>query len=331
MGAYIIAEAGVNHNGNLALAKRLVDAAKESGADCVKFQTYKTESLISKFAEKAEYQKAATGSDESQLDMLRSLELPYGAFRELKHYCESVDIDFLSTPFDLGSVNFLAELGMKLWKIPSGELTNLPYLTKVARQRLPVIMSTGMSTLEEVTAAMKVLRDNESGSIALLHCTTEYPAPFGSVNLKAMLTLKDEFRVPVGYSDHTTGIAIPIAAVALGATFIEKHFTLDKKMSGPDHMASIEPRELKEMVESIRNVEAALGDGIKSPSLAELKNIPAARKSVVAARDIKKGETLTEGNLAVKRPGNGISPMRFHDVLGRKAKRDFSEDELIEL
>ena len=327
----VIAEAGVNHNGDLELAKELAKVAKDSGADIVKFQTAKLESLVSKFAPMAEYQKTNTGKMQSQMEMLKKLLLSYEDFKDLSRYCEEIGIQFLSTPFDIDSIEFLFSLGCGLWKIPSGEITNLPYLEQIGKKHQPVILSTGMSSLQEVHAAMDVLKRCEVGKITLLHCTTEYPAPFDTVNLKAMLTLRNEFNVDVGYSDHTSGIEIPIAAVALGATVIEKHFTLDCNMEGPDHKASLEPAELKAMVSSIRNIELAMGSGIKEPSPSEIPNINVARKSIIAKCSIRKGEILSEDNLTTKRPGDGISPMRWHEVLGTRAIRDFEEDELIEI
>jgi len=331
MRVFIIAEAGVNHNGKLELAKKLVDKAKEAGVDCIKFQTFKSENCVTSNAEKAAYQIQQTGAGESQLEMLRKLELSFDDFIELKNYCEMQKITFLSTPFDLESIDFLANLGMEFWKIPSGEITNLPYLIKIAKTHKPVIMSTGMSNLDEIQEAFNLLQENGSGEITLLHCTTEYPAPYEDVNLRAMLTLKEKFNTPVGYSDHTIGIEVPVAAVTLGATVIEKHFTLDRNMEGPDHKASLEPHELKAIVSAIRNVELAMGDGVKKPTPSEKKNIAVARKSIVASRNIKKGEVFTEDNLTTKRPGNGISPMRWYEVLGQRAVRDFKEDELIVL
>lgn len=328
---FIIAEAGVNHNGSFELAKKLVDKAVWAGADCIKFQTFNSKNLVSKNAQKAEYQKKTTDSSESQLDMLKKLELSKEEFIELRDYCNQKGIMFLSTPFDLESIDFLASIGVKTWKVPSGEITNYPFLRAIGKRKESVIMSTGMCTLDEVRDAIEVLKTFGTSDITLLHCTTEYPAPYDSVNLKAMLTLQNEFGFNVGYSDHTNGIEVPVAAVAMGASVIEKHFTLDKNMEGPDHKASLEPEELKQMVQSIRNVELALGDGKKQPSDAEKKNIVIARKSIVAACDIKKGEKFTEENLTAKRPGNGISPMNWAEVLGKIAKRDFSEDELIEL
>lgn len=327
----IIAEAGVNHNGDLELAKQMVKTAKECGADIVKFQTAKLESLVSKCAPMAEYQKENTGRVESQMDMLKRILLSYDDFRILARYCDEVGIQFLSTPFDIDSVDFLSSLGCKLWKIPSGEITNLPYLERIGRERQPVILSTGMSTLNEIQEAINVLQDNGAGKITLLHCTTEYPAPFETVNLKAMLTLKEKFQMDVGYSDHTMGTEIPVAAVAMGATVIEKHFTLSRSMEGPDQKASLEPQELRIMVSAIRNIELAMGDGEKKPAQSETANIIVARKSIIARRDIAKGEILTEENMTTKRPGSGLSPMKWHEVLGTKAVRDFKEDELIEL
>ena len=329
----IIAEAGVNHNGSLEMAKKMVLAAKEAGVDYIKFQTGIPEKVISKFAEMADYQKTNVGVKESQLDMVRKIMLPKDEFQELKGYCDQQDIKFMSTPFDLTSIDVLKPLGMDYWKIPSGEITNLPYLRKIARLHQPVILSTGMSCLGEIEDALRVLTEEglEKEQISLLHCNTEYPTPFEDVNLKAMLTLKECFDVRVGYSDHTKGIEVPIAAVAIGAEIIEKHFTLDKTLPGPDHVASLEPQELKAMVDSIRNIEKAKGTGIKQVSSSEKKNIAIARKSIIAARDIKAGEIFTEENLTVKRPGNGINPMRWDEVIGQVAKRDFVEDELVEI
>lgn len=327
----IIAEAGVNHNGNLELAYKMVDAAVEAGADIVKFQTGKPEAVISKYAEKAEYQKETTGAEESQLDMVRKIMLKYEEFIPLKAYCEKKNIKFLSTPFDCESIDFLEKLGCDIWKIPSGEITNYPYLKKIGETGKPIIMSTGMSTLEEVAAAIDLLKNAGAGEISLLHCNTQYPTPYKDVNLKAMLELKKQFNCTVGYSDHTKGIEVPIAAVALGAQIIEKHFTLDRKMEGPDHKASLEPKELKQMVQSIRNIESALGDGQKRVTESEKANKIIARKSIIAKKTIRKGEIFTDENLTTKRPGNGISPMRWNEVLGKKAIRDFMEDELIEL
>ncbi len=330
----IIAEAGVNHNGSMAMAKQLIDTAKICGVDYVKFQTSKGPQYVtSKFAQMAEYQKQNVGTDESQLDMLRKIVLKMEDFEDLNNYCKSKTINFLSTPFDLFSVKYLADLGMDYMKIPSGEITNLPYLRLVAQMGLPVIMSTGMCTLGDIEAAMEVLTKNgiDDNDISLLHCNTEYPTPFADVNLRAMETLKQCFGVRIGYSDHTKGIEVPIAAVAMGAEIIEKHFTLDRTLPGPDHVASLEPNELKAMVDAIRNIEMSLGSGLKKVSSSEQKNIAIARKSIVAACNIKAGEAFSNINITTKRPGNGINPMRWDEVIGKTAKRDFVEDELIEL
>ena len=330
MRVYIIAEAGVNHNGSFELACKLVDAAKAAGVDCVKFQTFKSENLVSHTAQKAEYQKAATG-DSSQQDMLKKLELSYDEFIALKEYCDKVGVTFLSTPFDFDSIDFLNSIDIPFWKIPSGEVTNLPYLIALSKTGKPVVMSTGMCDMYEIEAAIKVLRDNGTKDIKLLHCNTEYPTPFEDVNLKAMDTMKEAFGLEVGYSDHTKGIEVPIAAAALGATIIEKHFTLDRNMEGPDHKASLEPDELAAMVSGIRHIQMALGTGDKTPSPSEKKNITVARKSIVARKQIKAGEVFTEENITVKRPGTGISPMKWFDILGTEAIRDFAEDELIKI
>lgn len=326
----IIAEAGVNHNGSLELAKELALEAKKCGADIVKFQTAKLDALVSKLAAMAEYQKKNIGQEMSQQDMLRKLLLTYEEFEELDQYCKKIDMQFLSTPFDLDSIDFLESLNCGVWKIPSGEITNLPYLEKIAGTGKPVILSTGMCTMQEVEEAVKVL-ENGTEKITLLHCTTQYPTEYEDVNLKAMLALKEQFGYEIGYSDHTRGIEVPLAAVALGATVIEKHFTLSRNMEGPDHKASLEPSELSDMVRKIRNIEASLGSGEKKPAESEMPNRSVARKSIIAACDIKKGEIFTERNLTTKRPGNGISPMRWHEILGTEAIRDFKEDELIEI
>jgi N,N'-diacetyllegionaminate synthase len=331
---FIIAEAGINHNGDFAEAKKLVDIAVEAGVDSVKFQTFKTEQVISKYARKAAYQKDTTGVEESQFEMAKKLELSDEAFCELLAYCREKKILFLSSPFDLGSIDFLVRLEMPIFKIPSGEITNLPYLQRVAVTGKPVILSTGMSTLGEIEAALNLLAAHgcEREKVTLLHCNTEYPTPMEDVNLNSMLTLKAAFPgLAIGYSDHTLGTEIPIAAVALGAQVIEKHFTSDKTMAGPDHRASLDPDELKAMVHAIRNIEVALGTGIKEPSSSEMKNIDIARKSIVAIQVIREGDEFTPENLGVKRPGNGISPMRWHEVLGKTAVREFQLDELIEL
>ena len=325
----IIAEAGVNHNGSLKMAKQLVDAAKNCGADIVKFQTAKLDSLVSKSAHMAEYQKRNTGVEESQKDMLSKLLLNFDDFIELALYCKEVGIKFLSTPFDIESIHFLNEM-QDIWKVPSGEITNYPYLVEIAKTRKKVILSTGMAELDEIQAAIDVLKENGTTDITILHCTTEYPAPIKDVNLNVMQTLSDEFGYPVGYSDHTQGIEVDLAAVALGATIIEKHFTLDQSLPGPDHKASLEPYELKAMVDGIRKIEIALGSNEKKPSEVELKNRLVARKSIVAKKVIKAGDELTEDNITTKRPGSGINPMRWNEVVGTKAVRDFEEDELIE-
>lgn len=327
----VIAEAGVNHNGNIDLAYKMVDAAKEAGADIIKFQTGKPEQVISRFAKKADYQKATTDQNESQLEMCRKLQLSFEEYGLLKKYCDKVGIRFLSTPFDLDSIDFLKGIRCDLWKIPSGEVTNLPYLIKIAETQAPIIMSTGMCTLDEVSAALQVLKEHHAGDISLLHCTTEYPAPYENVNLKAMGRMKDVFGLEVGYSDHTEGIEVSIAAVAMGASIIEKHFTLDRQMEGPDHKASLEPEELFQMIQGIRHIEQAMGTGEKRPARSEQKNMVAARKSIVAFCPIRAGEIFSERNLTAKRPGNGISPMRWYEVLGQKADRDYAEDEMIEI
>ena len=323
---FIIAEAGDNHNGSIDLAKKLIEVALEAKADAVKFQTFKTEEVISKMAKMAEYQKKNLGIEESQFDMVKKLELSFEDFEELKRYTEDKGLMFLSTPFDLESCDFLNNLGLNIFKIPSGEITNLPYLRKINSFKKDVILSTGMAALDEIQAALDVLKDCK---VSLLHCTTEYPCPYDAVNMNAMLTMKEKFNLPVGYSDHTQGIEIPVMAAAMGAQIIEKHFTLDKNMEGPYHKASLEPYELKQMVKAIRNVEKAFGDGKKEPQPAEIKNIAIARKSIIAKCNIKKGEIFTEKNLTTKRPGNGISPMKWDEIIGTAATKDYLEDELI--
>ena len=331
--ALIIAEAGVNHNGDIELAKQLIAAAKAAGADIVKFQTFKTAKLVTKTAEKASYQKGTTDAYESQYAMIRKLELSRADHEVLIEECHRQDIGFFSTAFDTDSFDMLVEMGLDQVKIPSGELTNLPLLRYMTRLGMPVMLSTGMATLGEIEAALAVIE--QAGTprhlITVLHCTTEYPAPMVDVNLRAMLSMKAALGVEVGYSDHTKGIEIPVAAVALGARVIEKHFTLDRTMLGPDHQASLEPQELKAMVDAIRNVELALGDGVKRPSASELKNKPIARKSLVATHAIKAGDVFSADNVGTKRPGTGISPMRWDEVMGRVAPRNFSVDELIEM
>ena len=328
---FIIAEAGVNHNGSLEMALKLIDVAVAAEADAVKFQTFKAENVIAVNAPKAGYQKETTGSGESQLEMVKKLEIDEAAHKKLLNHCQHKGIQFLSTPFDLESIDLLNRLEVEIFKIPSGEITNLPYLRKLGALKKRLILSTGMADLGEIEDALDVL--TEAGTplenITVLHCNTEYPTPFEDVNLRAMLTIGRAFGVAVGYSDHTPGIEVAIAAAAMGATVIEKHFTLDRNLSGPDHKASLEPNELKSMVQAIRNIEKALGTGIKNPSPSELKNKPIVRKSIVAARSIRKGETFTVENLTIKRPGTGISPMRWDEILKMKASRDFYKDEII--
>jgi N,N'-diacetyllegionaminate synthase len=333
MSVLIIAEAGVNHNGDMDMARQLIDIAADAGADLVKFQTFSADRLVAIHARKADYQIQATGAGESQHAMIRRLELTRDMHEALIIHCKARGIKFFSTGFDQESIDLLVELGMDRFKIPSGEITNLPYLRHVGSYGKPVILSTGMSTLNEVEAALKVLEKagTRRDQITVLHCNTEYPTPMVDVNLRAMLTIRDAFGVEVGYSDHTSGIEVAVAAVALGATVIEKHFTSDRNLPGPDHKASLEPDELKAMVTAIRNIEQALGDGIKRPSASETKNMPIVRKSLVAARVIHAGEVFSEANLAVKRPGTGLSPTRWDEVLGQKAPRNFAPDELIEL
>ena len=326
---YIIAEAGVNHNGSLELAKRLVRAAAEAGVDAVKFQTFKADTLVSRDAPKADYQKQTTDAAESQYQMLKKLELSEESHRELKALCAQLGVAFLSTPFDIMDIPFLSALDMPFFKVPSGAITDLPYLRAINAQKKPVLLSTGMATEDEVAAALKLLPDCE---VTLLHCTTEYPCPYGDVNLKALQTLQTRFNLPVGYSDHTQGIEVSVAAAALGATVIEKHFTLDRTMEGPDHKASLEPSELKTLVASVRHVTDALsGDGTKTPVKAERAIASVARKSIVAKRAIAAGEVFSTDNLATMRPGTGISPMRWDEVVGRMASRAFSAGEQISL
>ena len=328
---FIIAEAGINHNGSIELAKKMIETASDSGADAIKFQTFKAENLVSKIAPKATYQKRAGHPEESQFEMLKKYEFTQDEHKELISYCEKTKIIFLSSPFDMESIDFLKELGMNIFKIPSGETTNLPYLRKIGSLRKKIILSTGMAEMDEIREALEVLTlsGTDQENITVLHCNTEYPTPMEDVNLLAMQTIEKEFNVRVGYSDHTLGIEIPIAAVAMGAKIIEKHFTLDKNMEGPDHKASLEPYELKAMVTAIRNIEIAMGNGIKKPSPSELKNKPTVRKSIVAARDVKKGEIFSEENIIAKRPGTGISPMRWDDVVGKMANKDYKQDEPI--
>jgi N,N'-diacetyllegionaminate synthase len=329
----IIAEAGVNHNGSMDIAKKLIDAAAEAGVDYVKFQTFKADKMVTKAASRATYQDTNTGDQDSQFDMLKKLEISEKMHLELIHYCESKKIKFLSTAFDLESLTFLKSLGLELAKIPSGEITNLPYLRAMAKLFPEIILSTGMANMDEIKAAFKVLIENgaKQENITILHCNTEYPTPMEDVNLKAMLHIKEELGVEIGYSDHTLGIEVPTAAVALGAMIIEKHFTLDRNLPGPDHKASLEPEELKAMVTSIRNIELAIsGSGIKEPSPSEAKNKPIARKSIVAFQNIKKGELFSEENLTIKRPGIGISPMKWDEVIGKIAHKEYMEEDIIE-
>lgn len=328
---FIIAEAGVNHNGDIDIAYKLIDKAVEAKVDAIKFQTFKSEMVVSKYAQQAEYQKKNTGVTESQLEMVKKLELSFKDFRKLKKYCDKKEIIFLSTPFDLESIEFLNSLEIEIFKIPSGEITNLQYLIKIGQLGKGVILSTGMSNLGEIEKALDVLRKNGTDDITVLQCNTSYPTLMEDVNLRAMNTIKEAFKVNVGYSDHTLGIEVPIAAVAMGATVIEKHFTIDKNMKGPDHRASLNPDELLEMVRCIRNIEKAVGTGIKRPSKSEEKNIEVARKSIVAKCNIKKGEIFDEKNITVKRPGNGISPMKWDEILGKISNKDYVEDEMIVL
>lgn len=329
----IIAEAGVNHNGNFEVAKQMVKVAKKAGADIVKFQTAVPELVMVETAPKAKYQNSSTDASESQIEMARSIHLPLSDYKKLKEYCNNQGIEFLSTPFDSKSIDTLSDIEVETFKIPSGEITNYPYLRKIGQLNKQIILSTGMSVENEIAAAIDLLvkSGTKRSNISLLHCTTEYPAPFADVNLLAMKTMTEKFHLPVGYSDHTVGIEVSIAAAALGAVIIEKHFTLDKNMKGPDHKASLEPDELEAMVKAIRNIELSLGDGKKKVSVSEKKNIPIARKSIVAFSNIKKGEPFTESNLTTKRPGTGLNPMEWPNVIGRLAKRDFKYDDLITL
>ena len=328
---FIIAEAGVNHNGSLDLAKKLIDVASESGANAVKFQTFKAEKLVSKNAQKADYQKQTTNKTESQFDMIKKLELDMDTHKELIAYCETKNIMFLSTPFDHDSIELLNDLGLEIFKIPSGEITNLPYLRHIGKLNKKVILSTGMADIGEIEDALDILINTgtKKENITILHANTMYPTPMEDVNLKAMVTIGNTFDIAYGYSDHTLGIEVDIAAVALGACCVEKHFTLDKMMEGPDHKASLEPHELKSMIKAIRNIELALGSCVKKPSKSEIPNMQIARKSIVAKIEIKKGDKLSEENITIKRPGNGINPMRWDEVVGTIAAKDYKEDELI--
>ncbi len=328
---FIIAEAGVNHNGSLDLAKKLIDVASESGADAVKFQTFKAEKLVSKNAQKADYQKQTTNKTESQFDMIKKRELDMDTRKELIAYCETKNIMFLSTPFDHDSIELLNDLGLEIFKIPSGEITNLPYLRHIGKLNKKVILSTGMADIGEIEDALDILINTgtKKENITILHANTMYPTPMEDVNLKAMVTIGNTFDIAYGYSDHTLGIEVDIAAVALGACCVEKHFTLDKMMEGPDHKASLEPHELKSMIKAIRNIELALGSCVKKPSKSEIPNMQIARKSIVAKIEIKKGDRLSEENITIKRPGNGINPMRWDEIVGTIAAKDYKEDELI--
>ena len=328
---FIIAEAGVNHNGSVDLAKKLIDIAYNSGADAVKFQSFKAESLVSKNAQKADYQKQTTDASETQFKMIKKLELDLNTHKELIDYCQEKDIMFLSSPFDHESIDLISGLGLQIFKIPSGEITNLPYLRHIGSLGKRVIISTGMAKIEEIGDALNILIDagTSKKNITVLHANTMYPSPMEDVNLNAMLTIQKEFDVAVGYSDHTLGIEVDIAAVAMGASCIEKHFTLDKTLEGPDHKASLIPSELKAMVRAIRNIEKALGSSVKKPSPSETVNMVVVRKSVVAKKNIKKGDILDENNLCTKRPGSGISPMRWDEVVGTIATKDYKKDELI--
>ena len=331
MSVFIIAEAGVNHNGSVDLAKQLIDVASDSGANAVKFQTFKAENLVVKNTQKAEYQKQTTNASESQFNMIKRLELDVETHKELIAYCQEKNIIFLSTPFDHDSIDLLNDLNLQIFKIPSGEITNLPYLRHIGKLNKEVILSTGMSNLQEVEDALTVLisAGTEKNNITVLHANTMYPTPMRDVNLNAMLTIQKELGVAVGYSDHTLGVEVDIAAVAMGASIIEKHFTLDKTMNGPDHKASLEPEELKSMVASIRNIEKAMGNSEKKPSPSESINIEVVRKSIVASQDIEKGEVLTERNITVKRPGDGISPMKWDSVIGSIAVKSYNSDDFI--
>jgi N,N'-diacetyllegionaminate synthase len=331
MSVFIIAEAGVNHNGSIKVAKKLIDVASDAGADAIKFQTFKSENIVTKYAPKANYQKITTDKKLSQLNMLKKLELSFNNHKKLIDYCKKRKIMFLSSPFDLESIDLLNQLGLKIFKIPSGEITNILYLRYIGRLKKKIILSTGMSNIKEIKNALKIL--NNSGTpkknITVLHANTQYPTPMHDVNLNAMVTIGKKLKVKIGYSDHTLGIEVDIAAVAMGATCIEKHFTLNHKMVGPDHKASLEPRQLKEMINSIRNIELALGSNVKKSTESEKSNIKIIRKSIVSNSIIKKGEILNENNITVKRPGNGISPMKWDRFIGTRAKKNYKKDELI--
>ncbi len=331
MSVFIIAEAGVNHNGSIEIAKKMIDVASDAGADAIKFQTFKAENLVTQNAEKAKYQKETSDKNESQFDMLKKLELDSKAHTELLSYCNNKNIIFMSTPFDIDSIKLLNSLDMKIFKIPSGEVTNLPYLRYIGKLDKEIILSTGMSDITEIRKALDILigSGTKKDNITVLHANTEYPTPMEDVNLRAMLTIGSTFNVAYGYSDHTLGIEVDIAAVAMGASCIEKHFTLDKEMEGPDHKASIEPNELEAMIKAIRNIELALGTHEKKPSKSEVPNIPVVRKSIVASKNISKGDRLSENNLTIKRPGTGMSPMKWDEVIGTDATKAYDKDELI--
>lgn len=328
---FIIAEAGVNHNGDVNLAKQMIDAASTAGVDAIKFQTFKADKLVTRYANKAMYQLESTDTSESQYEMLKKLELDYNMHLELIKYCEERKVKFLSSPFDLESIELLDSLGVDIFKIPSGEIENTPYLKRIASLNKEIILSTGMCNLADIEFALDILRNNGAQKVSVLHCNTEYPTPMEDVNLRAMITIRDAFKVEVGYSDHTNGLEVPIAAVAMGAKIIEKHFTLDKNMVGPDHKASLDPDELREMVRCIRNIEKALGSGMKKPSKSENKNKCVARKSIVAKRVIKAGELFSEDNMSIKRPGSGISPKFWDELINKKSARDYEKDEMIEI
>lgn len=328
-GVYIIAEAGVNHNGDIGIAKKMVDAALKCGVDAIKFQTFKSESIVTKYADRARYQKLNTKNNDSQYEMLKKLELSFDNFIELSDYCKGKKLEFLSTPFDFESADFLNDIGVKAFKISSGDITNIPFLQHIAKKNKPMIISTGMSNLGEIEEAIRAIKDMGNNSIYILHCTSNYPAKLETVNLNAIDTLKAAFKLPVGYSDHTEGIEIPIAAAAKGACIIEKHFTLNKNFEGPDHKASLDVEELNAMVRAIRNVEKAMGDGIKKCTADEMDVKTAARKSIVASRFIKKGEIIRREDISFKRSGSGISPKDYNYIINKRAKRDIEEDEQI--
>ncbi len=331
MKTYIIAEAGVNHNGDMDTAIKMIDAVKDAGCDCIKFQTFKTEALVTKSAKKADYQVENTKNNDSQFEMLKKLELGFDDFKILKDYCEHAGVDFMSTPFDNSSADLLENLQVSKYKMSSGDITNKPLLEYIAKKNKPIILSTGMCTMDEVHEAVSWIEECGNKQITLLHCTSNYPTPYSDVNMNAMLTLRDEFPYPVGYSDHTKGIIIPVMAVAMGATVIEKHFTLDKNMEGPDHKASLEPDELREMVKSIRDIESARGDGIKKPTASEMSTREVARKSIVVTRSMKAGDIISQEDLTIKRPGTGLAPKYLSELIGKTVVKDIDEEALISL